>query len=167
MRDVFVALKLEVIGQDVIIVPGCEPTSALSSDTLARFNTCTSATVKLADALAAIPGSSVQFQINNGESNGGRKKWFVLPEHNFTCPCEDYPDYYRILRELSPEEEKEVDFTGCEVLDQGFCPPKNFNQPPPPAVYKEEGDTLGGITGLFHSPNIFDQPAMVDPIVEG
>jgi hypothetical protein len=167
---IIMELKLEVIGSDTIIVPGCEPQSALTSDTLARFSTCGKASVKLADALEAIPGSRIEFQINNGESNGARRRWFVLPERELGCPCTDkVDDWYGILKELANEEdEEEFDFSGCGVLDQGFCPPKDFNQIPPPPVstYKPEGDTLGGTISLFNQPNLFQNPNLVDPIIE-
>lgn len=171
ISDITVANKLDVIGTDTIIIPGCEPQSALTSDTLARFIQCGGkATVKLSDALAAIPGSTVEFQVNNGQSNGARRKWFVLPPLSMGCSCDWQDDHYRTLKELIPtEDEEDSEFSSCEVIDQGFCPPPNFNQTPPPPVnpYKPEGDTLGGTISLLNDPNIFQNPDLIDPIIEG
>jgi len=139
--------RLEVIGADRVIVPGCEPTSALSSTTLMRFSDCGAATVNLYEALAAIPGSSMEYQINNGESNGVRKRWLVLPPYELTCPCVPMLDSYAILKELAKKEDEEENLLEdeCQLLDQGFCPPINFEtaEVPPVSPYREEGNYFG------------------------
>lgn len=104
---------LEVLGTGMILVPGCEPTSAMSSDTLTRFNECECATVPLDVALEAIPGSTIRFGINN--NTGIRLRWFVLPEECPECPCNGQPDYYGILRGLCQEPEPEPELEDCEV----------------------------------------------------
>ena len=170
--NIVIELKLEVIGPDTIIVPGCEPLSSLTSPTLARWSTCRHATVKLADAMAAIPGSRIEFQINNGMSNGGTKKWFILPPFDVSCPCKTLPDYYKILRDLEPSVEDDSDYSSCEVADKGFCPPSNFNsvEPPPVSPYIKEGQFYGSVQQLLNTPRNWSEPQLAslsDPYTQG
>jgi len=170
--------RLEVIGADKVLVPGCEPTSAMSSDTLMRFSDCGGAVADLNDALEAIPGSSVEYQINNGVSQGVRKRWFVLPPYDPGCPCQAMFDSYAVLKELAKKhDEEEPGFEECQVLPQGWCPPKDFEsiEAPPVSPYREEGDlwgitpamlnvpvdfsTYGSTTQNFQGPQ-FDAPAI-------
>ena len=147
--------RLEVLGSDRILVPGCEPTSALSSDTLMRFSSCGGATANLYEALEAIPGSKVEYQMNAGESNGVRKRWFVLPPYDPGCPCQAMFESFAILKELAKkDEEEDRPLEECQLLDQGFCPPKDFNQIPPPPVspYEEEGSVLGINPAMLNAP---------------
>ncbi len=159
MREIWIENRLEVIGTDTIIIPGCEPGSTVTSPTLYRYSTCPGVMVKLADALAAVPGSRIEFQINNGESNGSRKKWFVLPPYNPDCPCQNPIDVYGILRGLATKQEDitEEQFEYCQVIDQGFMPPKNYNNIEVPAVkpYQQEGTWYGLKPALMH-PAMFD-----------
>ena len=155
MRHVYIANKLEVIGPDSVAIPGCEPEASFTSTSLAFLRNCKSTYVKLSIALAAIPGSTVEWQINNGQSNGASKKWFVLPPYYPECPCEPIPDYYAILRSLGGQEEPEPEPPACEVLDQGWCPPKKLEgQPPPPPVkrYVPEGEVFGITPSLLFGP---------------
>lgn len=99
-----IANKLEVLTGNKILVPGCEPTSAFTSPTLAENRDCTASIVDLADALAAIPGSTVIYIRNP------RKKFFVLPngpaEDPSVCdnPCvKSVQDWYQILRNLGDQ----------------------------------------------------------------
>jgi hypothetical protein len=67
-----VALKLEILANGKIIVPGCEPTSSLSSAALSSWMAaggCGNAVVDLEDVLSAIPGSYVQLGANFGRGN--------------------------------------------------------------------------------------------------
>ena len=166
-REIHIEYKLDIIGTDRIIVPGCEPTSALTSATLARFSECGSATVSVADALEAIPGSSIRYQINNGVSSGVRKRWFVLPAYCPICRpgCLSIPDYYQILKDLAKQEdEEEPEQAQCEVLDQGFCKDPSRMDPviKPPDPYKEEGNLFGIAPHLFNTPRDFSQPDLSD-----
>lgn len=141
-----ISLKLEILPNNKILIPGCEPTSALSSNKLSSWlaqSGCTDgALVNLQDALDAIPGSYVKFGAN---FNRGaiRQKWFVLPPRNNKCPCVDQPDWYDVLRSL-PKEDLEVEETydTCNINGMGFCPSPGFDEvlPPPPDPYKEEGE---------------------------
>ena len=165
---IYIEHKLDVMGEDRIIVPGCEPTSAVTSNTLARWNECGSATVSLADALEAIPGSSVRYQINNGESGGVRKRWFVLPAYCSACRpgCNSIPDYHQMLRDLAKQEpDEEPEQAECEVLDQGFCKDPSRQAPviKRPNPYKNEGSVLGVTPQLFNTPRDFSQPDLSYP----
>lgn len=91
--------KLEVMNGNKIMVPGCEPTSAFTSPTLAENRACSVTVVDLADALAAIPGSTVIYWSNP------RKKFFVLPSGPALDPsacstCVYIEDWYAKLREI-------------------------------------------------------------------
>lgn len=103
-----IANKLEVKRGNVIQVPGCEPLSAVTSFTLLANNPCANTQVALADALDAIPGSSVQILLNP------RTLVFVLPDgppSQYGCATETCNDWYAILRELGepvPEEEDQL-----------------------------------------------------------
>lgn len=143
-------LQLEVIANSKIIVPGCEPTSALSSLALSSYLAaagCGSAIINLQDALDAIPGSYVKLGANFN-LGGRRQKWFVLPPIDTDCPCDQYPDYYDILRDLANEElPVEESFDACDVIGQGFCPSPDFDSilPPPPDPYQPEGSFPAGV----------------------
>lgn len=163
--DIHIVLKLEVHGLDIIYVPGCEPTSAMSSPTLMRWSTCHGASVKLRDALAAVPGSHIEFQINSGKSAGARRKWFVLPPYDPDCPCKWMPDYYQILKDLAAKQPpEEPDYPQCEVDRSGFCPPKVVPPPPPVSSYKEEGTLYGVTPTLLNCPRNWSEPNLVNPV---
>lgn len=148
--EITINLQLEVIANNKILVPGCEPTSALSSTVLSSFlaeSGCGNALVDLQDALDTIPGSFVKLGANYNRG-GFRQKWFVLPPIDTDCPCDQYPDYYDILRELANEElPVEENFDACDVIGQGFCPSPDFDDIPAPPTdpYKEEGVFPAGV----------------------
>ena len=68
MSATTVQYQLEIKGINKILIPGCEPTSALSSKTLSAYmaagKSCKNALIDLKTALAAIPGSYVKYGIN-------------------------------------------------------------------------------------------------------
>jgi len=144
--------QLEIRGSNKVLVPGCEPSSALSSRTLSAYMAsrqgCKNALVDLDDALAAIPGSSVKIGFNFNK--GVRQKWFVLPPIDPTCPCVPYPDYYNILRNIPGSElPVESEFDRCDLIGMGYCPSPDFMdvEPPPQDPYQEEGSfpAAGGV----------------------
>ncbi len=155
MREITLSYRLEVLGAGTIIIPGCEPESTVTSTIMSRYRRCTSAYITLEDALAAIPGSYIEFQTNNGLNAGTRKKWFVLPAWVQDCPGECVPDYYQMLRDAAHTDEPEPSYAECEVLDQGFC--KKEDVPAIPAVYKQEGDFFG------FQPSFLSTSAMMEP----
>ena len=136
-----VDLKLAVIGQDKIVPPGCEPSSGLSSLMLGysmRKDGCTGGLVPLKKALAAIPGSWVQFGVNY--NTGVRQKWFVLPPRPWGCPCTSYPDWYRILRSLAEMIEPDAQKDECGVNSHDLSCGFNFEpKDSPPSTYFQEG----------------------------
>lgn len=141
--------QLEVKGNNKVLVPGCEPTSSLSSRTLSAYLAagagCKNALVDLNAALAAIPGSFVKYGINFNK--GVRQRWFVLPPIGPTCPCQTYIDYYNILKQIDgielPVEEK---YDKCDVIGMGYCPSPDFNETPAPpeSTYISEGEFPAG-----------------------
>jgi hypothetical protein len=145
-----IEIQLEISSQNKIMVPGCEPTSALSSTALSSYladGGCGNALVELQDALDAIPGSWVKMGANFSRGNM-RQKWFVLPPMSTDCPCNDRPDYYATLKSLAnseaPLEEK---FDACDMIGMGYCPSPDFDSIPAPAPspYKEEGVFPAGV----------------------
>jgi len=88
----------------LIIIPGCEPATELTSHTLAANMPCKCAYVYVEDALAAIPGSKIEI-MPNLEMVGGRKI-FRLPPTEVGCPCPSVNDWYRVLKDLcKPDQE--------------------------------------------------------------
>lgn len=152
-----IGLQLEVLANNKILVPGCEPTSAVSSVTLSIFlskHGCGSALVNLDDALRTIPGSYVKFGSNFNRGNR-RQKWFVLPPFDTNCPCSDYEDWYDVLRKLANEElPLEENYDACDTIGMGYCPSPDFKdiQPPPDSPYKEEGAFPPGVGVLPKVP---------------
>lgn len=145
-----ISWQLEVISGNKVLVPGCEPTSALSSTALSSYLAeagCGNAIVDLQDALDAIPGSYVKLGYNFNRGNM-RQKWLVLPPVDTDCPCDQYPDYYNILRELANEElPVEESYDSCDIIGMGYCPSPDFDEipAPPPDPYQPEGTFPAGV----------------------
>jgi hypothetical protein len=141
--EITFAHQLDVIAGNRVQVPGCEPTSALSSTALSSYlaeSGCGNALVDLQDALDTIPGSYVKYG-SNYNRGGFRQQWLVLPPIDVDCPCAEYDDYYAILRELANDETPEAEnYDACDVIGQGFCPSPDFDEilPPPKSPYQEE-----------------------------
>lgn len=139
-----IAWQLEVLPGNKILVPGYEPTSAMSSRALSAHlakEGVGTPLVDVEDALLAIPGSFLKYGINYNRG-GYRQSWYVLPPMKPDCPCEPYPDYYQILKDLAktelPIEEK---YDNCDINGMGYCPHPDFKlvEPPPQSPYKPEG----------------------------
>lgn len=150
-RQIYINMQLEVRGNNKVLIPGCEPSSSLSSRTLSAYMAagkgCKNALIDLNDALMAIPGSYVKFGSN---FNTIRKKWYVLPPIDSNCPCTSYEDYYRILRNI-PGSEIPIteEYDKCDLVGMGYCPSPDFDEmkPPPSSTYTKEGTfpTVGGV----------------------
>lgn len=140
-----IAWQFQVLANNKIIVPGCEPSSNLSSRTLGAYlakHGCGNALVDVKDALAAIPGSFLKYGANFN-SGGYRQKWFVLPPMAPECPCNPYPDYFQILKSLATTELPETeDFSACDINGMGYCPHPDFQlaEAPPANPYVAEGE---------------------------
>jgi hypothetical protein len=130
MRPIFYQNWLIIQPNNKIMVPGCEPESAISVPTLMsqmrQGGFCTGGClVDLQDALDAIPGSRVEF-LNN--FNIYSHSIFRFPPTNLDCPCATMDDYYNILRGLarsSPSDsEREIlqptDNSRNEAIDRAF-----------------------------------------------
>ena len=130
-----ISLKLNIIpgpNGGKVMVPGREPTSALTSTRLDyEINRMgmVAAMVDVADVLAAVPGSYVDtFDNASGSPTSGfGRKILVFPPRNQTCPCSEQVDYYAILvelgREVSGEELNEL--LGCDAFSVDQCAIKN------------------------------------------
>jgi len=161
MFDIYVHHQIEIMANNKILVPGCEPTSALSSNKLSSWlaqSGCGGALVNLQDVLDAIPGARVKLGCNFARGNT-RQKWLVLPPCDQDCPPKPCEDWYAILRGLAGEEVIEEErFDSCDTIGMGFCPSPDFDdgQPkqnrgkyqdsrPPSCNYKEEGEFPAGV----------------------
>lgn len=139
-----IAWQLEVMPGNKILVPGYEPSSALSSRTLGAYlarQGVSNPLVNLSAALAAIPGSFVKMGANFNRG-GFRQKWFVLPPLRPNCPCQRHEDYYKILKDLATDElPVDEKFDTCDINGMGYCPHPDFqlSEPPEPDFYKPEG----------------------------
>lgn len=94
--------RLEILRGNKILVPGCEPTSAFTSPTLAENRDCKVTVVDLADALAAIPDATIV------QWSNPRTRFFVLPSGPPPSPdncaeCKVQPDWYQLLRDIGEE----------------------------------------------------------------
>lgn len=151
MSTIVVRNKLEVRPDNTIQVPGCEPTSSLTSTGLLRSLNCNASIIPLADALALIPGSRiVRTMMPRGQASTGI--FFELPAgpppNGFNCDC-NVEDYYKILRDNArvpdqPEQEDQfakecagLNFTGCVVEQDIFHMTRDPNMRP-------NGNPLGG-----------------------
>ena len=108
--------KLEILRGNKILVPGCEPTSAFTSPTLAENRDCKVTVVDLADAIVAIPDATIVSWRNP------MTRFFVLPSGPPPSPdncakCVVQPDYYAILRDIG--DPIEVD----NLMKNKKCPP--------------------------------------------
>lgn len=122
--------KLEVIGagiEGVIRVPGCEPTTALSSTALLANVECPVSTVSVRAVLEGIPGTTLVRIPNFGSVP---KYFLVLPEGpppNAECPSTCIPDYYQLIRDIADEQEPEEGETRdlneeCQSFSYTNCP---------------------------------------------
>lgn len=118
MAHYTIGIRMNVIRGDRVLVPGCEPTSTVSSTRMEaemrKAGVCQCAIVDLRDILEAIPGSYTEFIPNAGYS--GNMKLLVLPAVSQDCPCVVKPDYYAILKSLcrAATDEEIEELRGCD-----------------------------------------------------
>ena len=115
-RGIRIARMLNVLAGDRIIVPGTEPSTTISSTSLEAQmlggGLPMVSIISLADALKAIPGSSIQLLSNYGAPI---QKLFVLPESDIDNPSTS--DYFLMLREAArPADDDDV----AELANRGF-----------------------------------------------
>jgi hypothetical protein len=120
-----IGFRMNVSRGDWVLVPGCEPTSTLTSTRMTsemqRLGLCSCAIVDLQDILDAIPGAYVEYIPNSGYM--GSTKILVLPAYDQSCPCAERPDYYATLRSLCREatEEELQELSGCDSFSIDQC----------------------------------------------
>lgn len=144
--SISIELRLDILPNNQIQIPGCEPISELTSTTLAQRWKCQHTLVHLRDVLALIPEARVEYGSNWGQQ-GTRKKWLVLPPRPLIC-CQPYPDWYALLRTIGVVDEPIVEkYEACDVIGQGFCPSPGFSDPrkQPVNPYLPEGATPYGV----------------------
>jgi hypothetical protein len=143
-------LQLEILPNNKVLVPGCEPTSALTSNKLSawlsQFGCDEGALVNVKDVLEAIPGSFVKYGANFNRGNR-RQTWLVFPPIDLDCPCRSYDDWYAILKSLPKTDLTDEELKDCANNDMGYCPSPDFNEVPAPPKdpYKNEGDFPPGV----------------------
>ena len=118
-RNISINRKISVLPGNIIIVPGTEPSTTLTSTVLEleirKAGRASPAIVDLKDALALIEGSYIEL-IDN--SNSPIQKLFVLPAEEQECGV-IHPDWYEMLREAgrqATDEEKQAIAT-CSSID--------------------------------------------------
>lgn len=126
MTRIYIRNKLEIMPGNVIRVPGCEPTSSLTSTGLLNNIDCEASIIPLEDALALIPGSRViRTMVPAGQNGTGR--FFELPDgpppDGNDCGCPE--DWYKILKENArvrdPDEEETPSDDVCSGFDFSGC----------------------------------------------
>lgn len=146
MSTVRISRKLEILPGNKVQIPGCEPTSAITSPRMfvemRALGLCKNAIVSLDVILAAIPGATVEFGSN---FNAPRQKWLVLPPFDpSNCPsCVVEPDWYAVLRDLASEDETVTEsFDTCNTVGMGYCPSPGWQDTPAPQAdpYFNEGE---------------------------
>lgn len=135
--SISIANKLEIQAGNVILIPGCEPTSAFTSTTLDANRKCKASVISVHEALEAIPDATLEYMRNP------TKLFFVLPVGPPPQPgcntCSYINDYYQRLRDAGddvclPKTIKEINiydkdgkddgddctdpFKGCSSIDQ-------------------------------------------------
>jgi hypothetical protein len=121
MSRILIKNKLEIRPGGVISVPGCEPTSSLTSTGLLNNIDCEASIIPLEDALALIPGSRVvRTMVPAGQNGTGR--FFELPEGpppdgNY-CGCPK--DWYKILKENARVRDQSEEETQNDDVCSGF-----------------------------------------------
>ncbi len=115
---------LEIRADNTIAVPGCEPISSLTSNSLAENMDCRGPVIDLATALEVIPGSTVVMMDNGGGALGTIRRFFVLPDGPPPSPanCEEgaaicRTDWYAIMKENARQITSETDEVQQSVDD--------------------------------------------------
>jgi hypothetical protein len=100
--DFNISNKLEVLPGNVIMLPGCEPTSSMTVPVMDINMFCPKTFIRLVTALRVIPEAQVVIMPNTGDTL--TRKYFVLPSgpppQVGSC-CFGGPDWYKILREAA------------------------------------------------------------------
>lgn len=120
---ILVKNKLEIQPGNTIKIPGCEPTTSISSLGLLKNFNCKTSNIPVKDVLKLIPGAKIIF-LTTPVGQNGTGRWLELPSgpppDGEVCPHDCGVDWYGLLKTLVPEEPEECDtkcagfnFTGC------------------------------------------------------
>lgn len=142
MSTIVIERRLEVMPGNKIKVPGCEPTSTVTSTqmmaAMATEHLCKNSVVSLDKVLEAIPGSYIEFGDNFGAP---RQKWLVLPPYDpEACPPNNGGDWFKVIQSID-EDSSVMAYGSCEVNPIDSCSfgiPKK--QEGSPDTYMNEGD---------------------------
>lgn len=119
--------KLEIQPGHVISVPGCEPTTSLTSDTLSRNLKCNASVIPVEDVLRLIPGSRI-VRVLSPFGQSGTGMFLELPNgppgDGNVCPADCLTDWYAILRANARVRNTE---TAKEPAPVGMCSGVNFS----------------------------------------
>jgi hypothetical protein len=119
--------KLEIQPGNVINVPGCEPTTSLTSDTLSRNLKCNASIIPVEDVLRLIPGSRI-VRVLSPFGQTGTGMFLELPsgppQNGNECPAECIPDWYAVLRKHARVRNTDEDEEPTPV---GMCAGVNFS----------------------------------------
>lgn len=112
--------RLKIYNGNVIMLPGCEPLSEFTSQSLAANMSCSNSYINLADALSAIPAATIIMFSNPKEM------FFVLPDgppSKYGCAdCDSQDDWYQILKDAVPSTTVQSESTSCDVFPVPRCP---------------------------------------------
>ena len=142
--SIIVANMLRVLPNRTVMIPGCEPPSAVSSLRFSAWyqhNGCDGGLVDVDLVLVAIPGSEIVIGVNYGVGNL-RQQWLKLPGRSDDCPCPTNIDYYGIMKKL-PKYKVEEPVPNCDLETADWCM----------SCGGKGGDCSGGCGGLPIAPD--------------
>jgi hypothetical protein len=124
--DITISFQLQVQADNTIIIPGCEPTTAISSAALSyslALNGCEHPKVPVNLILEKIPGTYLKY---GWDFNlGYNQTWLVFPPYYTGCPCPFKPDWYDMLRCIAKDIPESVSpEIPCDLLEREFCNPE-------------------------------------------
>lgn len=115
-NDTTYSLKIPIMANDTILIPGCEFATSVTSTTYDAddMQGCTVPTLSVKKVLAAIPGSKV-VKLSNGTGIPANK-FLQLPSSNASLCCLNPTDWYKILRDLAAiPDDLPLDYEDCRV----------------------------------------------------
>ena len=134
MRDIItIRNKLEIQSSNMVKVPGCEPITSMTSDTLARNMCCHASEIPVEECLKLIPGSRIVIALRpTGTSSTGRFLELPAgpPPWGNECPPCCVPDWYKIMRKHARVRQSIQDQPHEECSAFGFSSCQNTSEPP-------------------------------------
>ncbi len=116
-----VALKIEIREGGTILIPGCEPTSELTSPLFAQRLNCNASEITAKQAMKLMPGSYIY--VNPFSPS---KRFLVLPSgpppYGNDCQRKRCDDWYAYLREaVTPSSETSPLLCNAAAFDFSWC----------------------------------------------